>query len=88
MIYAPVAQRIEQRPPTPCAVVRFHSGVPFKVLRISRAFCFAGILTSVAGIYTAAYDSAEKEPGSLYPGLLILSLSSPLRNHRFSCCSL
>ena len=26
--YAPVAQWIEHRPPEPCAVVRFHSGVP------------------------------------------------------------
>ena len=27
---APVAQWIEQRPPEPCAVVRFHSGVPIQ----------------------------------------------------------
>ena len=28
LFYAPVAQRIEQWPPTPCAMVRFHSGAP------------------------------------------------------------
>ena len=27
----PVAQRIEQWPPTPCAMVRFHSGIPASV---------------------------------------------------------
>ena len=28
LFYAPVAQWIEQWPPTPCAMVRFHSGAP------------------------------------------------------------
>ena len=36
--YAPVAQWIEHRPPEPCAVVRFHSGVPLKKYRQSLVF--------------------------------------------------